>query len=857
MHPPTAGQPTRSMNSSLHIFRRLSTSSTVGAKIKTLLQQSRYSEVLGLYSPLNANRFVFPSLLKACASIGSLRHGEALHSAVISMGFQFDPYIASSLINMYVKCGPLEDALQLFEVLIEREELAQDVAIWNSIIEGHFRSGRFDEGTWVFHRMLSLVVKPDGHTLCLFLSYCGDCVQGREIHGHVLRSLLSGDRYLETAVLDMYLRCGLPRDAFVLLHHLEDLTNVVAWNVMINGLNKNSMWEDSLWVYSLAKTENVKLDSSSFSTVLKACGCCEGMGFGKQVHCDVIKTGFQDDPYMNTSLLTMYAKCGLVEHASSLFEECLIRQVVSWNAIISAYVNNGCLDKAQAVYYQMRVVGVSPDSVTLSNVFSCCSAHELLDLGRSVHAELIKKPVPTNLNLQSSLLAMYSRCGSIGDAKLVFDEMVERDVVSWGSMMAAFCHNNKFEEALGFFNRMEAEGVGPDTNIFVGVIIACAGLEDVSSGLRVHGFAMKSGFDSDVFIASSLIDMYSKCHLPNMAASLFSIMPHRNLVAWNSMISCSCRNDLPELALEYFSQMVEQGICPDTVSITSILAATSSLAALLKGKSIHGYMIRSGILSDTQVKNALIDMYVKSGSLEYAELVFRNMSHKNLVTWNSLITGHGYHGDFDKSLKLFNEMRDEGAIPDNVTFMSLISSCRHSGLVEKGLQLFHSMREEYKIQPRMEDYVNIVDLLGRAGRLDDAYGITKGIPMSPDKGIWLCLLSACRIHGNVELGEIAAKHLFNAEQATGSGCIPLLNIYSEAELWDRAAHMRASMRSEGLKKNPGRSWIEMKDSLEVFYSGDCSSQRTEEIYYMLNCLSRIMAKRTITEECMEELWEAG
>ncbi|KAA8539696.1 hypothetical protein F0562_026388 [Nyssa sinensis] len=691
-----------------------------------------------------------------------------------------------------------------------------DVTIWNSMIDGYFRYGHIEEGIVQFRQMQLLGVKPDAYSLSILLGVC-DCLsrylKGKQIHGFIIRNMFDGDPFLVTALIEMYSSCGCPMDTWNLVEKLEDKSNVVVWNAMIGGFCENGLWENSLEVYLFVKNENCKLSSSSFSSALTACSQAGDVGFGRQVHCDVIKMDFQKDPYVCTSLLTMYAKGRLVGDAEKVFNSILDKEIELWNAMISAYVGNGRAYDALDVYSCMRLSAILSDSFTISNLLAPCNMIELYNLGRTLHGELIKRPIQNNIAVQSALLTMYSKCGTTEDADAVFSTIKEKDVVAWGSMISGFCRNLKFKEALYLFKAMEADRVKPDSDIMASVISACIGLDNIQLGFGIHGLVIKSGLGLDSFVASSLIDMYSKRGFPD-------------------------RNGLPELSISLFPQIVQHGLYPDSVSVTSVLVAISSVAALLKGKAIHGYHLRLEIVSDLQLENALIDMYIKCGYLKYAKHIFRNMSQRNLVTWNSMIAGYGIHDECLHAISLFDEMRKSGIRPDAVTFLSLISSCNHSGLIDEGLNLLQSMRLEYNIEPKMEHYVNIVDLLGRAGCLDDAYTFIQNMPIEPDRSVWLCLLCACRTHRNIKLGELAAHNLLKMEPTRGSNYVQLLNLYAEAGLRDRAAKLRASMRQKGLKKSPGCSWIEVKNKVDTFFSGDSSSLRTVEIYETLSSLRK-------------------
>ncbi|CAN4112004.1 unnamed protein product [Withania somnifera] len=837
-------------------MRFLGESSTLNAlvlansKIKALIQQGNHLEALLSYSkqplfPLHTSKFTFPPLLKACAFLPYLHPGKIIHGTIIKMGLQYDPFITTSLISMYVKCGSLFTAVQVFDFISQCEDLDRDVTIWNAMLDGYIRNGLNEECMGSFRRMQEIGVKSDEYSLSILLGLFNNSRLGfsrvKEVHDYVIRNSFGHDPFVVTALIDMYSNCGRPKDALCIFESVQDKDNIVIWNALIGGLSENGLWRSSMGLYSLAKNRGCKLMSATYSTTLKACAEGEDIDFGRQVHADVVKMDFENDPYVCTSVLSMYARIGLLEDADRAFGSVLDKEVEVWNSMISAYVGKGRGDDALCVYNEMRSRDILSDSFTLSNILISCSMTESYDLGRAIHSELIKKPIQNNIALLTALVTMYSKCGMLKDALEVFSRMEEKDVVAWGSMISGLCQNKKFNLALEMYKEMETHDVNPDADIMAMVINASAGLESLELGCSVHGITVKSGEELDSSVSSSLVDMYSNCGQPEMAEKVFSGFPYKNLVVWNSLISCYSKNDLPELSLNLLPQLVQQGMYPDAVTFTSALAAVSSLAMLIKGKAIHCYQTRHQILEDNQVENALIDMYVKCGCLKYAENIFRYISRRNLVTWNTMIAGYGSHSECVKAINLFSEMRKSTVMPDAVSFLSLISSCNHAGLVDEGLKLFHLM-EKHGIKPQMDHYINVVDLLGRSGRLNDAYNFIQNLEVEPDRGMWLCLLSACRVHQNVELGEIASNNLLKMEPNRGSNYVQLLNLYVEAGMREEAARLRALMRQKGLKKNPGCSWIEVKNKLEVFFSSDSSSNKTIAIYETLQSLRSIMKK---------------
>ncbi|CAA7028826.1 unnamed protein product [Microthlaspi erraticum] len=828
---------------------------SVSSRIRALIQKGECLQALQLYtthdasSPLWTSVFTFPSLLKACSALTNLANGKTIHASVVVLGWRHDPFIATSLVNMYVKCGSLDYAVKVFDGWSQSGVSARDVTVWNSLIDGYFKFRNFKEGIDRFRRMLVLGVRPDAFSLSIVVSVlCKEGKfwreEGKQIHGYMLRNSLAGDSFLETALIDMYFKFGLSTDAWRVFLEIEDKSNVVLWNVMIVGFVDSGHFETSLELYMQAKSNSVKLVSTSFTGALGACSRSENSCFGRRIHCDVVKIGLDNDPYVSTSLLSMYSKCGMVGEAETVFSFVVDKRLEIWNAMVAAYADSDCGYYALELFGFMRQKkSILPDSFTLSNVISCCSMLGLYDYGKSVHAELFKRPIQSTPAIESALLTLYSKCGCETDAYLIFCSMKEKDMIAWGSLISGLCKNGKFEEALKLCGSMkdDDDSLKPDSDIMTCVINACAGLETLKFGLQVHGSMIKTGQVMDVFVGSSLIDLYSKCGLPEMALEVFSNMRPDNIVAWNSMISCYSRNNLPELSLELFSQMLNHdGVSPDSVSTTSVLVAISSTASLLKGKSVHGYTIRLDIPSDTHLKNALIDMYVKCGLSKYAENIFRRMQHKSLITWNLMIHGYGSHGDCLRALTLFEEMKNEGESPDDVTFLSLISACNHSGFVQEGKDIFEIMKRDYGIEPKMEHYANMVDLLGRAGHLEEAYSFIKAMPVEADSSVWLCLLSASRTHHNVEFGILSAEKLLRMEPERGGYYVQLINLYMEAGLKKEAAKLLSEMKERGLQKKPGCSWIEVNNSTHVFFSGGTSSLMATEIFNLLKILKSNM-----------------
>ncbi|CAN0911808.1 Pentatricopeptide repeat-containing protein At3g57430, chloroplastic [Linum grandiflorum] len=405
---------------------------------------------------------------------------------------------------------------------------------------------------------------------------------------------------------------------------------------------------------------------------------------------------------------------------------------------------------------------------------------------------------------------------------------------------------------------MILSGMQPNSFIFPAVLKAVASLQDLRLGKQIHAHAVKFGHGgvSVVSIANSLVNLYGKCGEVADARKAFDEITERDAVSWNSIISALCRDEEWEDALESFRLMLVIKGCfdealamlqamqrtdelrPNSITLMTMLPGCAWMAALAKGKEIHGYAIRNALASDVAVGSALIDMYAKCGCLDLARRVFNEMPRKNVVTWNVIMMAYGMHGKGEEALQLFQAMVVK---PTEITFISVIAACSHSGMVDEGLGIFLSMKDNHGIEATADHYACTVDLLGRAGRVEQAYNLVKSMPSGFDKiGAWSSLLGACRLHHKVEIGEIAGESLILLQPDIDSHYVLLSNVYATAGLWDKAISVRRRMGNLGLKKVPGWSWIEHGDEVHRFLAGDNSHPQSEQIHSFLYVLmSRI------------------
>ncbi|KAJ7528371.1 hypothetical protein O6H91_15G000800 [Diphasiastrum complanatum] len=786
---------------------------------------------------LAPDKVLFVVVLKACASLASLEQGRKLHSDIIKRGFQSDVVVGCTLVNMYAKCGCTEDARELFDNLSER-----DVVSWNAMIGGYAQNGLGKEALALYEQMKQEGMQPNNVTFVLLLKACA-CLaaleQGKQLHSEIMkRGFLSGV-VVGNILVDMYAKCGCTEDARELFDNMSE-RDVISWNAMIAGYAQNGLGKEALALYEQMKQEGVQPDDVTFVLLLKACASLGALEQGKRLHSEIIKRGFQSDVVVGSTLVNMYAKCGCTEDARELFDNMSERDVVSWTAMIAGYAQNGLGKEALALYEQMKQEGMQPNSLTLVLLLKACASLAALEQGKQLHSEIIKRGFQSDVVVGSTLVNMYAKCGCTEDARELFDNMSERDVISWNAMIAGYAQNGLGKEALALYEQMKQEGVQPDNVTLVLLLKVCASIAALEQGKQLHYEIIKRGFQSDVVVGSTLVNMYAKCGCTEDARELFDNMSERDVVSWTAMIAGHAQNGLGKEALALYEQMKQEGVQPDNVTLVLLLNACASLAALEQGKQLHSVIMKRDFQSDVVVGSTLVDMYAKCGCTEGARELFDNMSERDVVSWNAMIAGYAQNGLGKEALALFEQMQREGTKPNEVTYISVLSACAHSGLVDQGRYFFDSMCKNQGVTPTKEHYACMVDLLGRAGCLADAELFINKMPIQPDIVVWMTLLGAARNHGHAEIGRRAFDRVVQLDPKNAAPYVLLSNIYAAAGKKDELAKIRNQMKEAGVKKMPGCSWIEVDNQLHAFVVGDATHPQSKEIHAELDRLVGLM-----------------
>ncbi|CAK9882156.1 unnamed protein product [Sphagnum jensenii] len=397
----------------------------------------------------------------------------------------------------------------------------------------------------------------------------------------------------------------------------------------------------------------------------------------------------------------------------------------SWNRRLAKYVKAGEYEKTMELFKQMQKRGMRPDRFTFVPVLNACAGLRALEEGRRAHQLIMQTGCEADVFVGNSLIDMYAKCGSMEEASRVFNKLPSRAAVCWNAMIFGHVKCGEGHKALQLFQKMQHEGVQPDPATYVGVLNACAGLRALEEGRRAHQLIMQTGCEADVFVGSSLIDMYAKCGSMEEASRVFNKLPSW-VVCWNAMIFGHVKCGEGHKALQLFQKMQHEGVQPDPATYVGVLNACANVVALEEGRRTHERIIQSRCESNVFVKSSLLDMYAKCGSMEDACRVFNTMPSHDVVSWNALLGGFAMHGQGKEALVHFERMCEEGVHPDDITFVCLLSACSHAGFVDEGLRFNALMTTVYRIPAKLEHYTCMVDLLGRAGHLQEAENMIQG-----------------------------------------------------------------------------------------------------------------------------------
>ena len=587
-----------------------------------------------------------------------------------------------------------------------------------------------------------------------------------------------------------------------------------------------------------------------------------------QIQAQMTRSGLITQTFPASRVLAFYAlsDSGDINYAHSFFNQIEKPNTYMWNTMIRGYSKARIPVMGFSIFGQMTREGIEMDGQSFVWVLKACEQLPEISDGKLVHCAIWKMGFDTDLLVRNGLIHYYAERGCLLSARKVFDESFVRDVVTWTTLIDGYAARDCLDEAIRVFESMLLSNVEPNEVTMIAMLSACSSKGDICMGKRIYDYIIMENVSCSLNLLNATLDMFVKCGLLiearkifdnmktrdvfswtsmvngfakrgelDLAKRFFDCMPKKNVISWTAMIGGYSQNNQPKEALKLFHEMMKAGLFPIENTLVCVLSACGQLGCLDLGQWIHRYYINpKGVQPSVILSNALIDMYAKSGSIDKATSLFNEMAERNLVSWNTMIAGYASHGYAKQALILFEKMKDTGLKPDSITFVAILSACNHGGLVSEGREYFKSMVMDYNLEPKEEHYACMTDLLGRIGQLEEAYDLIAKMPLLPCKSAWGALLNACRMHGNVELAKLSAQKLFDLDPEDSGIYVLLANILANNKRWVDVRMVRNMMKERGVKKNPGRSLIEIEGEFHEFLVGDESHPHSKEIYKVLN-----------------------
>ncbi|CAN0920655.1 Pentatricopeptide repeat-containing protein At4g13650 [Linum grandiflorum] len=784
---------------------------------------------------VNPTEVTFAGALRACNNdIVDFRCAEQIHGKIFCHGLGSNPIALNPLIDLYAKKGFVTSAKRVFDNLDWKDSVS-----WVAMISGLSQNGCEVEAVHIFSDMHLQGTLLTPYVFSSVLSACTKIElfdTGMQLHALILKQGFSLETYVCNALVTLYSRLGKFISAEQVFSQLQQKDGV-SYNSLISGLAQQGFSDRALDLFEKMQLEGLDPDCVTVASVLSACASTGAFVMGKQLHSYALKAGMSADIIIEGALLDLYVKCSDMKTAQEFFFTTENDNVVLWNVMLVAYGQLDDLSQSFRLFTEMQVKGLIPNQFTYPSILRTCTSLGALDLGEQIHTLAVKTGFQFNVYVCSVLIDMYAKHGKLDTALAILRRLGGEDVVAWTAMISGCTQHDLFDDAIKLFQEMLSRGIQADNIGFSSAISACSGIQALNQGQQVQAQTYVSGYSGDLSICNALVSLYARCGKAREAYLVFDNMNTKDNISWNGLISGFAQSGHLDEALKVFSHMNKAEVEPSVFTFTSAVSAAGNLADIKQGKHIQAMIFKRGFDLEIEISNALITMYAKCGSIGDSKRKFLEMPEKNDISWNAMITAYSQHGDGLEAVKHFENMKQTGVLPNYVTFVGVLTACSHVGLVNEGLCYFESMTKEYGLVPKPEHYACVVDLLCRAGLLSRAKKFVEEMPIRPDAMVWRTLLSACVVHKDVELGEFAAQHLLDLEPGDSATYVLLSNMYAVSRKWNYRDRTRQMMKNRRVKKEPGRSWVEVKNKNHAFFVGDRLHPLADKIYEYLDKLN--------------------
>ncbi|KAH7289954.1 hypothetical protein KP509_30G025400 [Ceratopteris richardii] len=569
------------------------------------------------------------SILRACAILKDTIRGRKIHTEICKRGLHIsNVFIGNTLVNMYAKCGALQEARQVLNELLH-----QDTVSWTALIAGYCQYGYAEEALVAFEEMQGMNIYPNALTFTCILKACGMLPaqeKGQEIHIEIARhGMLERDVVLGSALVDMYAKCGALAKAQEVFKGLP-VCNVVSWTSLIAGYCQYGCADEALACLRQMEQYGPPPNETTFTCILNACASMGSITKSQQMHGKIVKLGFLTNTCeLGNALVDMYIKCGVFSKAQQLFNDLPIKDIVSWTTLITGYGQHGYIEEALQIFDQMKREGISSNAVTLTCILNACGNTQAAQKGKGIHAEIIKGGLlKANIMLGNALVDMYAKCASPIKAQQVFNELSSPNLVSWTSLIAGYCQNGYGEEALYFFQRMKEDGFSPDIVTLACILRACGCIGAAEKGREIHAEIIRAGLllNSSI-LRSSLLDMYIKIGALARAREVYSELQYRDVVSMNALIAGYCQQGLGEKAIECFEKFKHEGYY-DAVTFLCLLKAFGRMGAAGMGQTYYEAMTTNyGIFPTIEHHICMVDLFCRSGYFHKALALIQTLPH--------------------------------------------------------------------------------------------------------------------------------------------------------------------------------------------------------------------------------------
>ncbi|KAF5201537.1 Pentatricopeptide repeat-containing protein [Thalictrum thalictroides] len=593
-----------------------------------------------------------------------------LHALLVVSGEAHNIFFSTRLVNLYANLGDIALSRQAFDLIPTK-----NIFSWNSMISSFVKNGCFQNAIHCYYQLLTTRVRPDFFTFPVVLKACGCLSDGKKIHSWVFKMGFCLDLFVAASLIHMYSRFALVGDARNVFDEMIT-RDLGSWNAMISGFCQNGKAAEALDVFREMCIEGVKMDSVTVSSILPVCAPLNDLVTGMLIHVYVIKHGLAFDVYVSNALLNMYAKFGSLELARKVFDQMLVRDLVSWNSLIAAYEQNHDPITALGYFIEMKQKGFQPDVLTLVSLASIVSQSGNVRNSRSVHCFIMKRGfIAEDIFVGNAVVDMYAKLGNIDYARKVFEAMDAKDVISWNSLITCYTQNSLASEAMEIYNTMRGrEKIVPDQGTLVSILPAYSHVGALQQGMKIHGFTIKVGLQADIYVGTCLIDVYAKCGRLNDAMLLFGHVPRRSSVPWNAIIAGHGIHGHGEKSLYLFEQMQEEGVKPDHVTFVSVLSACSHAGLVDRGQQCFKLM-RDKYFIEPGLKHygCMVDLLGRAGQLEMAYEFIKNMHVRpDASVWGALLGACRIHGNVELGTIVSDRLFEVDS--ENVGYYVLLSN---------------------------------------------------------------------------------------------------------------------------------------------------------------------------------------